>query len=294
MAWRNCNASISLINATNARWPNRDKASDGTIGDANHQNRTSDHNPWIVVDGIGVVRARDIDKDGIDAAWLAEELRKAGAAGDSRLTGGGYVIFNRRITTPNFSGWKAYTGSNPHTAHIHVSFSQNRAGFDRTDGWSFISQQNSNGGVIDDMYDSAARAELLGILARIERAAVDSRPFTLYRMGNPKEPGYGSVILAGEGVWLGIPTMVQVGLIQKLKLAGEMVNVDSQAELDFARLTWSRMSPKVEVDTKAIIDKLNAAAAQIRPEDLAAIADAVNDEDDRRDRDGDSQTGATS
>jgi hypothetical protein len=135
MAWRNCNASLALIKEINARWPNRDRSSDGTIGDAAHATRNSDHNPWIKVGGQGVVRARDIDKDGIDAAWLAEYLRGLGARGDGRLTGGGYIIFNRRITVPSFSGWKSYTGSNPHTHHLHVSFSRNQSGFDSKGSW---------------------------------------------------------------------------------------------------------------------------------------------------------------
>jgi hypothetical protein len=138
MAWRNCAASLALVKEINERWPNRDKASDGTIGDAEHATRTSDHNPHVVVAGVGVVRARDIDKDGIDALWLAEHLRKLGAAGDHRLTGGGYVIFNRRITLPDFSGWKDYQGVNSHASHIHVSFSRNQAGFDSTAGWGIV------------------------------------------------------------------------------------------------------------------------------------------------------------
>ncbi len=137
MAWRNCAASLTLIAEVNARWPGRDRTSDGTIGDGAHASRSkaSDHNPFVVVDGTGVVRARDIDKDGIDAPWLAEFLRRRGEVGDPRLAGGGYVIFNRRITTQDWRGWKAYTGSNPHTSHLHVSFSRNRAGFDSTAAW---------------------------------------------------------------------------------------------------------------------------------------------------------------
>jgi hypothetical protein len=132
VAWRNCKASLALVAEINAKWPNRDKASDGTVGDAAHQAAgTSDHLP----NADGVVRARDIDKDGIDAAWLAEYLRKRGALGDPRLRGGGYVIFNRRITTPDFSTWKVYTGKNPHTAHIHVSFTRAPAGYDSTATW---------------------------------------------------------------------------------------------------------------------------------------------------------------
>lgn len=44
-------------------------------------------------------------------------------ANRSRL-GVWYVIWNRRIisTTYPTAGWKTYTGSNPHTDHVHVSF----------------------------------------------------------------------------------------------------------------------------------------------------------------------------
>lgn len=138
MAWRNCAASVTLVDAINAYYPGRDKSSDGTIGDAAHASRNSDHNPWVVVEGMGVVRARDIDKDGIDAAWCVEELRKLGAAGDPRLIDGGYLIFNRRITAPDFSEWRAYTGSNPHDKHFHISYSRKQAGFDLQAGWAFL------------------------------------------------------------------------------------------------------------------------------------------------------------
>jgi hypothetical protein len=135
MGWRNCAASLALVAEVNERWPRRDRTSDGTIGDAAHAARSSDHNPGLVVAGQGVVRARDIDVDGVDMAWLVEHLRQLGAAGDRRLAGGGYLIFNRRITRPDFTGWKVYTGTNPHDHHAHVSFSRDPAGFDSTAPW---------------------------------------------------------------------------------------------------------------------------------------------------------------
>lgn len=121
----------------NARWPRRDRASDGTIGDAAHASRSSDHNPWLKKGGLGIVRARDVDKDGVDAAWIVEHLRKLGAARDPRLWPGGYIIFNRRITSPDFTRWNVYRGANPHTMHFHVSFSTDisQRGFDSTAGW---------------------------------------------------------------------------------------------------------------------------------------------------------------
>ena len=135
--WRNCNASLRLVEKINGDNPRRDKTSDGTIGNAEHAARSSDHNPWVIVAGMGVVRARDVDVDGINAAAIVEALRKLGQAGDPRLAGGGYVIFNRRITTPDFSGWKVYTGSNPHDHHFHVSFSLKVAGFDSNAPWTW-------------------------------------------------------------------------------------------------------------------------------------------------------------
>lgn len=83
-----------------------------------------------------MVRAIDIDVDGIDSGWLAEYLRQRGRNGDLRLAGGGYVILNRRITNSDFSGWHAYTGSNPHTSHIHVSFSLTH--YDDRGSWGIV------------------------------------------------------------------------------------------------------------------------------------------------------------
>lgn len=138
MAWRNCVTSTVLIGQVNKKWPNRDKTSDGTIGDAAHATRVSDHNPWVVVNGVGVVRARDIDKDGCDIPWMFEELRKLGAQGDPRLAGGGYLIHNRRITTPDFTKWVPYSGINPHTAHGHISWTRSQAGFDSPSPYAFF------------------------------------------------------------------------------------------------------------------------------------------------------------
>ena len=59
MAWRLARSLETLRAQINALSPNRSKASDGTIGDAAHSARTSDHNP----DGGGVVRALDLTHD---------------------------------------------------------------------------------------------------------------------------------------------------------------------------------------------------------------------------------------
>lgn len=93
-----------------ARWPARDRTSDGWIGDAAHQARKSDHNP----DQRGVVHAIDVDKDGIDPHLLVRQA--------IRHTGVEYVIFDRTIWSRRHGfRARAYTGGNPHTGHVHVS-----------------------------------------------------------------------------------------------------------------------------------------------------------------------------
>ena len=139
MAYRLCEAGVSLRSAINNKYPNRDKSSDGWIGDAAHATRSSDHNPWVIKNAMGIVRAIDVDVDGVDMAFIMENLRILGANGDPRLAGGGYLIFNRRITNPDFKSWRVYTGSNPHTKHGHISFTLNLIGFDLIAPWPFLS-----------------------------------------------------------------------------------------------------------------------------------------------------------
>lgn len=129
--WRLAESLNELRAEVNACWPDRDHGLDGTIGDASHAAGASDHNP----DADGVVRAIDIDKDGIPARAVAEHLRLLGAAGDPRLEGG-FIVFNGRIASGK-SGWKwrRYTGKNPHTGHIHVSVSKTQSAYDKRGSW---------------------------------------------------------------------------------------------------------------------------------------------------------------
>jgi peptidoglycan hydrolase-like protein with peptidoglycan-binding domain len=134
MSWRPAKSLSRLKRDVDRRWPNRDRRTDGFIGDAAHcgGGGTSDH----CVNSAGVVRAFDIDADGISAGWLAEHLRRLGARGDPRLANGGYVIFNRRIASWSHEWrWRHYTGDNPHTDHIHLSVSKDASGYDKGGGW---------------------------------------------------------------------------------------------------------------------------------------------------------------
>lgn len=143
--WRNAKASLKLAEEVNGRWPSRDRSSDGTIGDAAHASRQSDHNPWVKdANGVGVVRARDIDEDldgnpanGVDdAGVLFRHLLGLARAGDRRFANGGYLIYEGQIWSEknNWQG-RPYTGLNAHKQHIHVSLSRDAAGYDSTASW---------------------------------------------------------------------------------------------------------------------------------------------------------------
>jgi hypothetical protein len=134
--WHLAGSLVSLRDSVNAHWPKRDKTSDGGIGNEAHQaeGSGSDHNPWL----HGTVRAYDFDVDGINAGWLAEQLRDLGHYGDLRLVGGGYVIWNHQITSPDFSHWMPYDGADPHTSHVHVSVTRNSPAYEYGGPWAFL------------------------------------------------------------------------------------------------------------------------------------------------------------
>jgi hypothetical protein len=114
MSWRLANSLITLRSQINAAYPNRNKASDGTIGDAAHAASISDHNP----NSAGVVTAFDITHDpahGLDIWPLANALSP-----DPRVK---YLIANRKVYIDG--RWQNYTGVDPHTNHVHVSVSSN-------------------------------------------------------------------------------------------------------------------------------------------------------------------------
>lgn len=134
-------AVVQLVTEANEANPGRDKSSDGTWGDARHQALGSgtDHNAWLRHNGHGYVRAGDLDVDGLDLVAAVERARAGAAAGSlPQLVGGGYVIFNGRITAPDFSHWRVYTGADPHVRAAHFSVSTVPARFLLRDRWDIF------------------------------------------------------------------------------------------------------------------------------------------------------------
>lgn len=117
-------AAIQLREQIDDAFADRDRTSDGWIGDLRHASRPSDHNP----DANGWVRAIDVSRDLSGKAKpdimpdLADQIRLAGKSGESRIA---YVIFDGRIASSRLNWrWRKYTGSNKHNHHCHISFSK--------------------------------------------------------------------------------------------------------------------------------------------------------------------------
>jgi hypothetical protein len=120
-----CKAGQQLREQFDDTFPDRDRRSDGWIGNKAHQLTASDHNPDAET---GVVRAIDVDRDVSGSTkpdlmpYIANQIRLAAKAGDKRIA---YVIFEGRIASSRMGWrWRKYSGSNPHNAHCHISFTK--------------------------------------------------------------------------------------------------------------------------------------------------------------------------
>lgn len=119
-------------------FPDRDKTSDGTIGDTAHQDETSGHNPDDTAgsrpewdgdsDNDPEVRAWDMDSDLRAAPTTAQALVDHLRALPGLSTVLRYMIYNRVIYEAA-AGWapRAYLGASAHTEHIHFSGARTNA-----------------------------------------------------------------------------------------------------------------------------------------------------------------------
>jgi hypothetical protein len=130
MSWRECKSLLKLRDQVNALWPNRDRSSDGTIGDMAHSQRVSDHNP----NKAGVVTAMDIDADLSPTENVGVLVASLQASKDPRIK---YLIWNAQITVKgDISKWKPYHGINAHRHHCHISVSADPQLYDDDSEWN--------------------------------------------------------------------------------------------------------------------------------------------------------------
>ncbi len=133
MASRRLPAIISLVNELDNSFPERDKSSDGEVGDRAHEQSVSNHNrdesgntgSWSDSDKIDEVHARDIDVDLRKPGWSMDRvveiiLDRCRRGVEKRVT---EIIYKGHIYTKK-RGWikRKYTGPNGHYHHLHLSF----------------------------------------------------------------------------------------------------------------------------------------------------------------------------
>ena len=140
---RLCAAGVTLRDQVNQKWPKRDKASDGWIGDAAHaaregwgtNGRGSYHNP----DPNGIVHAIDLDEDFLGkgkgektAKEFAEQLATYCREGKD---GGriAHIVYEDKVASGTANNWHFRGSGYGHKHHIHISFT-NKA---NTDGSKF-------------------------------------------------------------------------------------------------------------------------------------------------------------
>ena len=118
-----CKAGQQLREQFDDSFPDRDRRSDGWVGDTRHAARPSDHNPDRQT---GVVRAIDVDRDVSGSAKpdlmpdIADQIRLAAKAGEKRIS---YIIFDGQIASSKKSWiFRPYDGANQHRHHLHISF----------------------------------------------------------------------------------------------------------------------------------------------------------------------------
>lgn len=125
---RLCTAGATFRDQLDKRFPNRDRRSDGWIGDRAHASRFSYHNP----DRNGIVWALDVDENLGQGSWrngraakrLADQLlayARSGLPGSDRVL---HVVYENQVASGTYrASWWRWRGSGyGHTFHIHITF----------------------------------------------------------------------------------------------------------------------------------------------------------------------------
>lgn len=254
---------VQLRGDFNRLAPNRDKASDGSIGDKAHQSTTSDHNPdeegKVPIrdpDSVNEVHAIDVDADLRHSTLNMEKvvqflIARCRSGQERRLR---YIIYNRRIWEAS-NGWaqRTYTGASPHTEHAHFSASYDTAREADTSPWleDLMALTDEDKAFIRAVFERTAQPDKGGVTSKIGRDALDQgipNPISGTPATNGKTPAWQVLTDIAQGV-------------KDLKSLIAGADVD---EVDIAARVLAGLTP----------ERLGAAmaAAGLTP---AAIADAI-------------------
>jgi hypothetical protein len=124
MKWWLSKSAAQIREQIDDSFVDRDRTSDGTVGDLRHQMRASSHNPDPKT---GVVRGIDIDRDLMGKKKpdlmpdLADQIRLYAKSDPAKRIE--YIIFDSKIASAKKAwAWRPYDGINKHNHHCHISF----------------------------------------------------------------------------------------------------------------------------------------------------------------------------
>jgi hypothetical protein len=124
MKWWLSKSAAQIREQIDDSFIDRDRTSDGTVGDLRHQMRASSHNPDPKT---GVVRGIDIDRDLMGKKKpdlmpdLADQIRLYAKSDPAKRIE--YIIFDSKIASAKKAwAWRPYDGINKHNHHCHISF----------------------------------------------------------------------------------------------------------------------------------------------------------------------------
>lgn len=121
-----------LFDEIDARWPRRDRRTDGWYNPAR---KSYGHNR----EERGLVHAIDVDRDGIDPNWIVANIHH-----ESSVLW--YIVWSRTIWS-NTRNWRpiAYRGDNPHTDHMHIEIRHTVTGEQFNKGWNIAPAKSGFG-----------------------------------------------------------------------------------------------------------------------------------------------------
>lgn len=208
--FRLAHSILQGMSELNTLFPHRAQGpQEGTVGDTTHraEGSGSDHNP----NAAGVVRAWDIDVTGhdFDAQVLADYLALLMRNHFEMFGTRGYVIYNRRITpwSPWATPWVAYTGSDPHDRHIHLSVGSQPAEYDFTGSWNLASAFNVRPPVqTKDWFTMATANDLAALNHNVVVASARGSELYVSFSDSPHNPG--AIYRVGDAhlLWITGPT----------------------------------------------------------------------------------------
>lgn len=267
--------------------PDRDKASDGSIGDAAHAGSSSDHNPdetgvtpYEDADNINEVHGIDVDKDLRKSGWSMQRavgiiVGRHRRGEDNRLQN---VIYDRRIWSRSW-GWTArtYTGSNPHDKHAHFSARYTTAQESDRRPWGLL--EAADVPEEDTMSAEDARAGIATFFREARHALLQTAHYQSLPDsdpdGGPSKARYNDALITTwmmDGVpnpgWSDIETNPNVTVLNSMKDG-------AGARVDIQKVVIPKMD-SLEARLQGLESSLPAALSSQIQQDLANLRDEVN------------------